>query len=362
MALTEQDLKPVAVALHTRDREEDYHWYPGTGLPKLTSRLRELHRVLIADLDAKPASPATFLLLEEADRIALLIGNLKTNRTDHMNTRIDDAIVMEFEREQRSTVYLLAAELLGPSSSLIQQSFLNYAEDCFQQREINYVPKFRVTLPAKRGGSDEPSTHQHVAMRANEANCRRVAALLEKAADDPAYFKEGVLIVCTGYVGLAKLQQFVPQVQRLIALSRSSSIPDDEAIALSASDPKKNSPSIVVPVVLVIVLVCGMLGILLWTLSANFIPTPMIAGLREQVEHLEQRVKRLEEYNEYLRQQVRVLKNGSLNSKPGRAPHRNLVLRAAAIVGLGSAPHGQGGPAVAASLASEAKLKPGAEE
>jgi len=242
MASSELELRPVALALHTRDRERDYHWYCKAGEPRLAEKLRELHRDLLADLDAKPAAPATFLLLEEHRRLGLIVANLKTSRTDHMNTRLYDTLLLEFDDKQRSAVYRLAAGLLlDPSSSAIQQRCLEYAEARFEQKDAPELAPLSVPLPTQSGGSPYPPVYSHAALRANPENCRRLATLLEHAADNGDYLGSSVLIVCTGFAGKDRLQRFVPQAGRLIVLSRSSSLPEEAEVDLTpAAAEKKN--------------------------------------------------------------------------------------------------------------------------
>lgn len=239
MQSTEQVLTPAMVALHTRDREEDYQWYLEIGSSEFFAKLRDLHRRLIADLDARPAAPATFLFLEEGGWIGLLIGNLKTSRSDHLSTRIDDTLLMVFDSAKRTQVYLLAAALLGPLSDGIQQHFLDYAEDLFQQREKFSIPTLRMSLPARGVGCDKLLVHRHVALRANETNCRLVAAMLEHAADNPDELGGSTLIVSTGCAGREKFEQVTSQYDRLIVLSRSSTIPEGDPIPLTSAGKKK---------------------------------------------------------------------------------------------------------------------------
>jgi hypothetical protein len=243
MASSELELRPVALALHTRDRERDYHWYCSAGESVLADKLRELHRDLLADFNAKPDAPATFLLLEEHRRLGLIVANLKTSRTDHMNTRLYDTLLLEFDDKQRSAVYRLAAGLLlDPSSSAIQQRCLEYAEARFEQKDAPQLAPLSVPLPTQSGGSPYPLGHSHAALRANEANCGRLAAILEHAADNGDYLGSSVLIVCTGFAGKDRLQRFVPQAGRLIALSRLSSLPEEDEVDLTpaAAAEKKN--------------------------------------------------------------------------------------------------------------------------
>jgi hypothetical protein len=242
MASSELELRPVALALHTRDRERDYHWYCSAGESVLADKLRELHRDLLADFNAKPDAPATFLLLEEHRRLGLIVANLKTSRTDHMNTRLYDTLLLEFDDKQRSAVYRLAAGLLlDPSSSAIQQRCLEYAEARFEQKDAPQLAPLSVPLPTQSGGSPYPPVYSHAALRANPENCRRLATLLEHAADNGDYLGSSVLIVCTGFAGKDRLQRFVPQAGRLIVLSRSSSLPEEAEVDLTpAAAEKKN--------------------------------------------------------------------------------------------------------------------------
>lgn len=312
MPLTEQVFQPVAVALHTRDRDTDYHWYPETGEPKLSGKLREFFQGLLANFDAKPAAPATFLLFDEGDRVGLLVGNLTTNRSDHLNTRIDDSLMLEFDSSQRSAAYRLAAGLLGSSSSEIQQQLLAYAEDRFRGRNEN--PLVVQRIPANQSGPSDPPSwdSSHIALRSNETNCRRVARLLNYAADHPGHLARGVLIVSTGFVGKDRLEQFVPQVERMIVLSRSSTIPEEGPIRLTSAREKKRqwlarpTTRVAVGVLMVGVLMVGVVGHLLQS-------WPTFSGTRssqhdaKQVENFERRIDRLEADLERLSRRVDVL-------------------------------------------------------
>ncbi len=108
---------------------------------------------------------------------------------------------------QRSAVYRLAACLLGPDSEAIQQRFLFYAEERFQQGHPVSIAPIEVPMPDHLGSADDPRanpadgdelrTRRHQALRANEANCRRLAKLFESAAQNPEYLGQDVLIVVT---------------------------------------------------------------------------------------------------------------------------------------------------------------------
>src|SRR5262245_50773492 len=124
MDASEQLLQPIAVALFTRDREEDYCWFAEAGRGQLIGAVKELHRGLIADQDARPAS--TFILLDQGTRLGLLIANLKTSRQDHMLTRFDDTLLLEFEAGYRESVFRVAAGLLTGEAAAIRQSLLDY--------------------------------------------------------------------------------------------------------------------------------------------------------------------------------------------------------------------------------------------
>ncbi|MDW8244789.1 MAG: hypothetical protein RMJ88_16395, partial [Thermogemmata sp.] len=233
MAQAEQVLQPIAFALHTRNRETDYCWSPEIGQALLLPELKELHRQLIADLDANPESPATFLLLDKGARIGLVLGNLKTNRRDHLNTRIDDTVLLEFDAAQRSSVYYAAAGLLDTMSAQIQQCFLAYAEDFFHRKYSTLIPLITPSLPVSHGSFSDLLESRHIALRSHAATCRRVASLLTNAAEQPQLLGSHVLIVSTGHVGRDKLQKLARQYKGFIALSRSASIPEGQVVTLT---------------------------------------------------------------------------------------------------------------------------------
>src|SRR5207253_3229534 len=99
---------------------------------RLVVDLKELHRGVVADQDARPA--ATFVLLGDGERLGLLVANLKTQRQDHMLTNIDDTLLLEFNAGDWKAVFRLAAGLLASEPLVIQQRLLDYAEARFQQK------------------------------------------------------------------------------------------------------------------------------------------------------------------------------------------------------------------------------------
>ena len=133
MDASEPLLHPVAVALHTRDREEDYRWFAEVGNARLTVELKDLHRRLIADQDARPTS--TFVLLDRDSRLGLLVANLKSRRQDHLRTHIDDTLLLEFDAKDREKVFRIAAGLLTAEAWNIQQNLVDYAEAMYQQKQ-----------------------------------------------------------------------------------------------------------------------------------------------------------------------------------------------------------------------------------
>lgn len=226
-------LCPVAVAVHTRDREKDYSWCVEAGPAQLADRVKELHRGLIADQDARPAS--TFVLLDQGTRLGLLIANLKTPRQDHLRTRIDDTLLLEFDAPDREAIFRLAAGLLTGEAPVIQQRLLDYAERMVQQKEGTgqaTVEPLTVPLVAPVPGLNDLLMERHVGFRSNDGNQRRVAGLLHYLAGRPDCLEHPFVVVSTGFVGKDKLQQQGACGQLFIALTRSSSFPEDEGVAL----------------------------------------------------------------------------------------------------------------------------------
>jgi hypothetical protein len=273
MELSTKILEPVAVALHTRDRLEDYRWYPTDGACQLVEQLKDRYRALIADQDAQPAS--TFLLVDDGERIGLLVANLKTQRFDHLRTRIDDTIVLEFVKEERESVFRLAAGLLATESPTIQQQLLDYAEKLFQQKEKTChatVEKLAVPATASVLGSADLLMKHHVGFRCNEGNQQKVAGLLHHVASRPdVHLERPFVVVSTGLVGKDKLQQEANHVGSFIALTRSSSVNDEVTLRPAMGEKKKTDKPWPTIVMVSALLLAGLLGVLLgsWMLLGN---------------------------------------------------------------------------------------------
>src|SRR5947209_2070456 len=138
MDASEHLLHPVAIALHTRDRQDDYRWFDDVSSGQLMDMVKELHRGLIADQDARPAS--TFILVDQGTRLGLLVANLKTPRQDHLRTHIDDTLLLEFEAVDRKTVMGVAAFLLTGGATAMQDKLMNYAVVRFSEVEARGLP------------------------------------------------------------------------------------------------------------------------------------------------------------------------------------------------------------------------------
>ena len=242
MGASERLLQPRALALYTRDREDDYRWVFEVGDGFLVNKLKELHRDLLADQDAQPA--ATFALLDDGPSLGLVVANLKTPRHDHLRTHIDDALLLEFEAVEREAVFRLTADLLGPDSAEIRRRLLDYAEARFQQKlqtgrigaEALMVPSPSPLQPAAPWPKEV-----RVGFRSNEDNQRRVALLLHDGASNLRTPPRPFVVVSTGFVGKAKLQQHARACERFIALTRSSTFPDHEEASLQPAEGEKDT-------------------------------------------------------------------------------------------------------------------------
>jgi hypothetical protein len=258
MGASEQTLTPVAVALHTRDREEDYRWYPESGPAFLATKLKGLHRDLIADQDAKPA--ATFVLFDQAERVGLLVANLKTERIDHYRTRIDDTLILEFAAKDRKLVYRLTAGLLGADSGEVLRRLLDYAESRFKPgSSVSTIEPLTIPVPDPAAGKVD-IRKPYVALHSNEGNQRRVVDLLHRAAINPASVKQPFVLVSTGFVGRDKLQQHARVGKQFIGLSRSPDIPEGEDVSLENAPIKPLPMSIIIAAASVGLLVLSMSG------------------------------------------------------------------------------------------------------
>lgn len=231
--MNEQQLQPVAVILHTRDGQDDYRWFPATGSGQLADVLKELHRGLIADQDAKPAS--TFLLLDEGRRIGLLVANLKTGRRDHVRTCIYDTLVLEFEVQDREAVYSVAGGLLIGDAPAIRFRLLEYAERQFLGEAASGGTPDALGVPPTSPVLDFDGLPEvRVGLRSSGANQRRVAGLLHSAARTWNGARFPFILVSTGFVGRDRLEQESFRAKRFIALTRSSSFPNDDVVALGS--------------------------------------------------------------------------------------------------------------------------------
>jgi hypothetical protein len=257
MNSTEQALTPVAVALHTRDRQDDYHWLFESGPAQLTDRLKELHRGLIADQESEPT---TFVLLDQGERLALLVANLKTSRCDHVRTRIDDTLLLEFEARDRESVLRAAAGLLGPPAGEIKQGLLEFAEARYKEhRERGSTAPASLTtrLPSleSRQAVTVPLSYRHVGLRFDADNQNRVADLLLDRASTKHPPAGPFVVVATGFVGKEILRQHAKPTEHFIALTRSSSFTPGQETSLDADQAKRKHSIRLVLIVLSILLV-----------------------------------------------------------------------------------------------------------
>jgi hypothetical protein len=338
-------LHPVAIGLHTRDRQDDYHWFAEVGPGLLTATLEELHRGLIADQDARPAS--TFILVDQGPRLGLLVANLKTARQDHLRTHIDDTLLLEFDARDRETVFRVAAGLLAGEASAIQQKLLHYAEARFQQKQATRqatVEPLAVPAVAPIPGSDDLLMEPRVGLRSTEDHQRRVAGLLHSLADRPSGVQRPFIVVSTGFVGRDKLQQQAVHGEQFIALTRSSSFPADKEVAIGPGGGEKKKarrpqPRVVLASLgLVSVLGIALLGgwLLLGNRGSNSPGTPSSASYANNSGGFKTTSADSARKSQ-----------GSETKLPGEermANTRRGSLRAATVVGMGATPHAGGGP------------------
>ena len=238
MDVTELTLSPSAVALNTRDRDEDYSWRVEVGQFFVGDLLKKMYREMIADKSAEPATSLIFLYRNEV--LGLLVANLKSHRQDHSQTLIDDTLLMEFPPDQLKNLLRIVASLVDPSTAYCRTTFLEYAEKIFQP-ESGRLSAFTFRIPVPSGeikeGLPVPSgeikeglpDERCFAFRSNDTNLKRVASFLRSAAatsDASAILKCPFLLVSTGFVGPEVLARFAATNEQFVALSRSSSLPD----------------------------------------------------------------------------------------------------------------------------------------
>lgn len=236
MADTELRLSPTAVALHTRDRDNDYRWRFAVGQFSIADRLKEIHRELIADRSARAATSLIFL--DRGDVLGLVVANLKSQRRDHSQTLIDDTLLAEFAPDQRQILLLAVASLVDPSTAKdFRSRFLAYAEEFFHS-SAGQPSAGSICIPALPGGADDGlSGIRQFVVHSNDANLRRVASLLQSAATTPEILKRPFLLVSTGFVGPESLEPFTNDGEQFIALSRSSKVPESGELSIKKKLP-----------------------------------------------------------------------------------------------------------------------------
>lgn len=218
-------LMPSKVFLFTRTVDRDYHWMRSE--PNRTHV--ELNARLLADQDANPDSPSTFLLFRSEKEISIMVARLKTDRKDHSMTPIYNTLCLAFDTKDQSKVYSYAAWLLDNiHSEEIRKTLLLESEKVFNKGE-GFLPELPPP-PADSSRQIDPANSNH-AYRSNADNCLAVRQyLLNKSStingEHESNTETRELVLSTGLVHLDTLSNVINDnnVNCVVALSRSSSV------------------------------------------------------------------------------------------------------------------------------------------
>lgn len=351
MSAHEGTLVPVAIALHTRDRQDDYCWFAAAGIGMLTDILKTLHRSLLTDQDAQP-SPL-FALVDHEQKIGILVGQLETERKDHTGTRlIDDALLLEFGIDEREKVLRFAAALLTDDSKSIRQTLLEYAEARFREKQkfgsvtLETLP---TPMPTVAPEHDELLSFPHVGLRATNDALSQVAGLLMHLANNPSSTERPFVLVSTGFVGREKLHQQAIGSPRFVALTRSPSFPEGEMVDLGSvgGEKKKAEGRPLMSVVTIFLVLLGISLLAAWQLGDRFLTssdTQSSANYKKKSDVSERNSN------------VSVKKSKGSGEQP--SPDEIMELTpssAAAVVGLGAITYGSLDAALLLSLARSKK-------
>lgn len=216
---------PSKVFLFTRTVDRDYHWFRSE--PNRTHV--ELNARLLADQDANPDSPSTFLLFRSENEISIMVARLKTDRKDHSMTPIYNTLCLEFHTQDQSKVYSYAAWLLDNiHSEEIRKTLLLESEKVFNKGE-GFLPELPPP-PADSSRQIFPANSNH-AYRSNTDNCLAVRQyLLNKSStingEHDSNTETRELVLSTGLINLDTLSNVINDnnVNCVVALSRSSSV------------------------------------------------------------------------------------------------------------------------------------------
>lgn len=225
MMIPSTPLVPSKVSLFTRTVDRDYHWFRSE--PNRTHV--ELNARLLADQDANPDSPSTFLLFRSKNEISIMVARLKTDRKDHSLTPIYNTLCLAFDTKDQSKVYSYAAWLLDNiHSEEIRKTLLLESEKVFNKGE-GFLPELPPP-PADSSRQTEAAESNH-AYRSNADNCLAVRQyLLNKSStingEHDSNTETRELVLSTGLVHLDTLSNVINDnnVNCVVALSRSSSV------------------------------------------------------------------------------------------------------------------------------------------
>lgn len=222
-------LSPVGVAVHTRDvkRGDDYGWYVKAGSIQLFDQMEQIHRLVLRDVGGE--TPKLAVLLKQ-HRLGFLIGNMPSQRLDHVNRVINDTLYLEFNQNYHGVFEAVASLLLCSLDDYkeYEQYFTQYAEGFYEKYSQN-----NSLLEEKFGeiewfGKNLPSPIKQdklaLALPYNEKSCKKGASYLIEAANSEV---SSFSFVATGRVSLEKCQQVALMTEQCVVIIQSSELGEE---------------------------------------------------------------------------------------------------------------------------------------
>lgn len=210
--------QPTAVALHTafKAQDKDYNWYIRGGKSLfLEKEMKAAHYALIRD---RKGDAPRIIVIVHTERIALLVGTMRTERRDYVNGTIYDTLYLEFDSKDRRDVLSSAATLLAAYDQdnehqeyqQYEKFFLDYAETLAEMGEnasFSTPPPIDLPIYAELSVDSCDFRYSEVAMFSTPESRKKCARYL-KWLSEQEKLSALVIVVSTGRIGKDDLQKY----------------------------------------------------------------------------------------------------------------------------------------------------------